>query len=356
MRIAHNIRKDGKIFQVKLIPLMMATLLAAACLTARPQVVDLVSFDTDYNAAGGKLNISWETASESDIAGYNVYRSSSYGSLGTRVNSSIIMAQGSPTTGSTYDLIDEPAASGRYYYQLAEVSLSSGKESYSRPSADGDGEADYDDFIKVYVDEESVIGGEYFWFNEGGADPGDGRKVCVIVTSTGISGAMTVRQTNAAPANAPNVNVCPWRWEITSDVYAYSSIDFFYNPADIAGTAETSDYIGLARYDAATSTWTWLGGEVYSGEHKIRLDDVIADGYYALYRRIFGDITGDGYVDLDDFQLFGDVWNRTATGEFSSGSNEYFFNYSKTLENGKQIIDLDDFQIFGDVWNTGTPK
>ncbi|MBN1480412.1 hypothetical protein JXA70_09090 [candidate division KSB1 bacterium] len=319
-------------------------------------VVDLVAFNTVYNEMTYQIDIFWETASESDIAGFHIYRSTSYGSLGSRVNSSIIMAKGSSTTGATYDFVDEPAASGTYYYQLAEVSLSGGGETYFRPSSDGDSEPDADKFIKVFEDDESVTGGEYYWFNEGTEDPGDGRKLSIIITATGISGTITVKQTNAEPEGAPNAQVCPWRWEITSDIAASASIDFFYNPEDIAGTPENSDYIGLAEYDAATITWKWAGGTVYSGDHKVRLDDAIPKGYYVLYRRIFGDVTGDGYVDLDDFQIFGDVWNHTATGEFPAGSNERFFNYSKTTNNGQQIIDLDDFQIFGDVWNNGTPK
>lgn len=321
-------------------------------------VVDLVTFNTDYNESTYKIDLFWETASESDVAGFHVYRSTSYASLGDRVNATIIMAQGSSTTGATYDFIDEPEQSGRYYYRIAEVSLSGGGETYFRPSDDSDGEADYDDFVKVFQHtEENVVGGEYYWFNDGTQDnPGDGRKVSIIITATGVSGSITVKQTNAEAAGAPNADVCPWVWEITSNLPEQASIDFFYNPEDLGGTPENSDYIGLAQYDAATQTWIWLGGTVYSANHKIRLDDALPTGIYVLYRRIFGDVSGDGYVDLDDFQIFGDVWNHTATGEFPSGSNERFFNYSKTETNGQQIIDLDDFQIFGDVWNNGTPK
>ena len=321
-------------------------------------VVDLVSYDTEYNESTYKMDISWETASESDVAGFHIYRSTAFGSLGERVNSSIIMAKGSSTIGALYDFIDEPEASGRYYYQLAEVSLSDGSETYFRPSADDDDEQDYDDFVKVYQDEEQVTGGEYFWFNEGTEDdPGDGRELSIIITSTGVSGTITVKQTNAEAEDAPNANVCPWRWEITADPLGSASIDFFYNPEDIAGVEENEDYIGIAEWDESSLTWRWLGGTVYATDHKVRLDDLDSPaGFYVLYRRIFGDISGDGYVDLDDFQKFGDVWNHTSDDEFPAGSDERFFNYSKTEEDGKQIIDMDDFQIFGDVWNNGTPK
>lgn len=346
---------------------MMRNLFAIAvclviCSTASwgqtPIVVDLTAFDTEYNESTYVMDITWETASESDVAGFNLYRSTSLGTLGDKLNASLMIAQGSSTIGANYEFTDEPATSGRYYYQLAEVSLSTGNEAYFRPSEypEGDTEPDWDDFIKVYEDQESVVGGEYFWFNEGEEDPGDGRKLSIIVTTTGVSGSITVKQTNAEPENAPNAEVCPWRWELTSDVGAQASNDFFYNPDDISGTPENSDYIGIAQYNASTVTWTWSGGSVYSGDHKVRLDDEYPEGYFVLYRRIFGDISGDGYVDLDDYQKFGDVWNATSNGEFPEGSDARFFNYSKTTTDGKQIIDLDDFQVFGDNWNNGTPK
>lgn len=330
--------------------------MAALLLAQTKLVVSLTLFDSDYNSSY-KMDIRWETESESDIAGFNVYRSTSLAQIGEKVNSSLIYAEGTPTKGAAYDLTDEPASSGRYYYQLAEVSLASGNETFHRPNADGDSEADYDDFVKVFEDQEDVTGGEYFWFNEGTTqDPGDGRKLSIIVTSTGISGSITVKQMNAEPADAPNASVCPWRWEISEDVGDMASVEFFYNPADISGTPENKDYIGIAKYETGTQTWRWLGGTVYTGDHKVRLDDVYPGGLFALYRRIFGDISGDGYVDIDDYQKFGDVWNVTSSDEFAAGSDARFFNYSKTTSSGKQIINLDDFQVFGDNWNKGTPK
>lgn len=322
-----------------------------------PVVVDLTRFDTDYNSTTYKMDIVWETETESDIAGFNVYRSTSLAQIGQKLNASLIFGEGTPTSGATYLFSDEPLASGRYYYQLAEVSLSSGNETFYRPSVDGDGEPDWDDFIKVFIDTESIVGSEYFWFNEGTTeDPGDGRKLSIIITSTGISGTITVKQVNAEPEGAPNGYVCPWRWEVSEDVGAMASIDFYYNPADISGSPENSDYIGIARYDEGTQTWRWLGGTVINTDHRVRLTTVYPSGLFALYRRIFGDISGDGYVDLSDYQKFGDVWNKTSTGEFAQGSDERFFNYSKTTSSGKQIINLDDFQVFGDNWNKGTPK
>ena len=318
-------------------------------------VVDLVSFDTNYNDVNLGMDIVWETASESDVAGFNVYRSDSPSARGDKINTSIIMAQGSPSTGAVYQITDDPDSSGRYYYQLAEVSLSSGAESFFRPSVDGD-EEDYDDFIKVFVDEELVSGGAYYWFNEGTTDdPGDGRKLSVIITSS-ASGTVTVRQVNAETDNAPGADSCPWRWELSNDVGAMASIDFFYNLKDIRDAPESSDYLGIALWDANSNSWKWQGGDVYSGDHKVRLDDAWPQGYFVLYRRLFGDVTGDGYVDEADLQRFADTWLHTSNGEFSAGRDERFFNYNKNENDGKQVIDEGDLQVFSDNWLNGTPK
>jgi hypothetical protein len=319
-------------------------------------VVDLISFDTSYDESNYTMKLSWETASESDVAGFNLYRSDIFSSRGEKINASIIMAQGSPSTGMSYNFSDEPESSDRYYYQLAEISLSTGVESFFRPSIDNDGEDDYDDFVKVFIDEEGVMGGSYYWFNEGTEDdPGDGHQLSIIVTSS-ASGTIHVKQVNSAPENAPCENVLPWRWEITSDVGAMASIDFFYQVEDLNGDPEYGDYLGLALWDAFSNSWKWQGGTIYTGDHKVRLDDAYPQGYFVLFNRIFGDITGDGYVDEADLQRFADVWLEEASGEFPDGSDARFFNYNKNENNGKQVIDEGDLQVFSDNWLSGTPK
>ena len=319
-------------------------------------VVDLISFDTAHDESNHEMVLSWETASESDVAGFYLYRSDAFATRGEKINASIIMAEGSPSTGAAYEIIDEPDSSGRYYYQLSEVSLSTGTESFFRPSIDNDGEDNFDDFVKVYSDTENVMGGAYYWFNEGTEDdPGDGHKVSIIVTSS-ASGAITVNQVNAEPENAPGADVCPWRWEISSDVGAMASIDFFYEVHDLNSSPENSDFIGIALWDVFSNSWKWQGGSIYTGDHKVRLDDAYPQGYFVLYRRLFGDISGDGYVDEADLQRFADVWLQESSDEFPVGSDAAFFNYNKNENNGKQIIDEGDLQVFSDNWLNGAQK
>ncbi|MBC8186010.1 hypothetical protein H8E88_33415 [candidate division KSB1 bacterium] len=78
-------------------------------------------------------------------------------------------------------------------------------------------------------------------------------------------------------------------------------------------------------------TCQWLGSIVNAANNTVTVSDVTSFSTFALFRRIFGDITGDGYVDIMDFQRFGDIWHDTKSGEFDAGTDVQFFNYNKTL-------------------------
>ena len=125
---------------------------------------------------------------------------------------------------------------------------------------------------------------------------------------------------------------------------------------DVDGVTESSDYLGIAWFDEGVGTWKWLGGEVDAGANTIRIHTIKDfNGTFVMYTRIFGDITGDGYVDVKDLQRFGHVWLHESSGEFPSDSDEAFFNYNKNASDNKQKIDISDFQEFGHNWLNGTP-
>ena len=86
--------------------------------------VKLTSF-TAAPTAGGVL-LSWETASEHDNAGFNVYRSVIAEALGERINGALIPSQApGGEQGAAYEFLDTAVVSGRtYYYWLEDVSLS----------------------------------------------------------------------------------------------------------------------------------------------------------------------------------------------------------------------------------------
>ena len=77
-------------------------------------------------------------------------------------------------------------------------------------------------------------------------------------------------------------------------------------------------------------------------------------GPFVLYRRIFGDSTGDGYVGAADLQEFGDIWLKRSAGEFPDDPKARFHNYNKNTLYTNQIIDAGDLQVFGDNWMNGT--
>jgi hypothetical protein len=84
--------------------------------------VELAAFNATA-LADGIVEVSWETAVESDNAGFNVYRSSiaSFDDNAERINNDLIAAQGSLGQGASYSLIDSSAVTGVSYYFLEDV-------------------------------------------------------------------------------------------------------------------------------------------------------------------------------------------------------------------------------------------
>jgi hypothetical protein len=90
--------------------------------------VDLTYFEAAWNegAAGEKVatgvTLRWETATELDNVGFNVYRSSSEKGEWIKLNRELIPSQvppGSPT-GATYEFIDKEVESGAEWFYLLE--------------------------------------------------------------------------------------------------------------------------------------------------------------------------------------------------------------------------------------------
>jgi len=172
----------------------------------------------------------------------------------------------------------------------------------------------------------------------------------------GGSGDITIQQLNVSPSNAPCINVCDYHWEITKDVTITSlsaDLTFHYTDTDATGYTESAAFFGIAKFNSSTNTWQWLGGTVDAGNNTVTVNGVTSFSTFALFRRIFGDITGDGYVDAADLQRLGDCWHQTNSGEFTSGTDARFFNFNKNTDDDNQIIDAADLQVFGDCWHNG---
>ena len=178
------------------------------------------------------------------------------------------------------------------------------------------------------------------------------------MTFTGLTGSgnVSVDQINEPPSNSPCQSVCALYWDITKDsgILDFSAdMIFHYTDTDITGFTESSAFLGIAKFNESTNTWTWLGGTVNAGANTITISGITSFSTFALFRRIFGDCTGDGYVNAADLQHLGDCWHQTCSGEFDSGCDARFFNYNKNTDGGNQIIDAADLQVFGDCWHNG---
>jgi hypothetical protein len=88
------------------------------CRYEEPTAVTLASFTAEADAES--VNLAWETATEVDNAGFNLYRATSPGGPYTKVNDALIAAQGDPVSGASYSFADTPGY-GVFYYKLEDV-------------------------------------------------------------------------------------------------------------------------------------------------------------------------------------------------------------------------------------------
>lgn len=86
-------------------------------------------------AADGGVQVAWETASEVDNAGFNLYRADSADGEYVKLNDGLIPAQGGPTQGASYSFLD--AGSGGGYYKLEDVDTSGASTFHGPVSAEG---------------------------------------------------------------------------------------------------------------------------------------------------------------------------------------------------------------------------
>jgi hypothetical protein len=91
---------------------------------AGPNAVTLASFSTTVQS--GDVVLDWETVSDSNIRGFNVYRGGSDAGPWAKLNDAEIASPtAGSTTGNTYTFTDTTAEAGAtYWYQLEDVTLS----------------------------------------------------------------------------------------------------------------------------------------------------------------------------------------------------------------------------------------
>jgi hypothetical protein len=88
-----------------------------------PTVINLSSFAATPKA--GKVILQWATETETDNAGFNLYRSTSEDGDYTKINTSLIPTEGFSTQGATYEYVDKDVKNRKtYYYKLEDIDLS----------------------------------------------------------------------------------------------------------------------------------------------------------------------------------------------------------------------------------------
>lgn len=80
--------------------------------------ISLASFEVEAN--DGRAMIIWETATEIDNAGFNLYRAASPAGPWVQINSALIGAEGDSVSGAHYSFVDTPGR-GIFYYRLEDV-------------------------------------------------------------------------------------------------------------------------------------------------------------------------------------------------------------------------------------------
>jgi len=107
------------------------TVVSTTTTTEVPTLITLASFTAE---PGNKsVLLVWETESETDNAGFNVYRSESADGEYLKINDQLIAAAGSPAQGASYSFVDDSVKNRKmYYYKLEDIDTS-GKSTFHGP-------------------------------------------------------------------------------------------------------------------------------------------------------------------------------------------------------------------------------
>jgi hypothetical protein len=90
-------------------------------LTGGLTAIDLLSFAA--RPAADRVRLMWETGSEVDNAGFNVWCSEEEGEY-AQINEALIPARGDPASGARYDYTDRDVTQGvTYWYKLEDVDV-----------------------------------------------------------------------------------------------------------------------------------------------------------------------------------------------------------------------------------------
>lgn len=86
--------------------------------SGEPTAITLASFSA--RAGSDSVVLAWETGTEIDNAGFNLYRAASASGPWTQLNGALIAAAGDAVSGASYSFVDSPGY-GTFYYELEDV-------------------------------------------------------------------------------------------------------------------------------------------------------------------------------------------------------------------------------------------
>ncbi|MBI2471524.1 MAG: right-handed parallel beta-helix repeat-containing protein [Planctomycetes bacterium] len=85
-----------------------------------PTIIELVSFTAKADDDGNVI-IRWETASEIDTVGFNLYRARQKNGTYEKINNNTIASEGSDVEGANYRFEDNKPGWGSFYYKIEDV-------------------------------------------------------------------------------------------------------------------------------------------------------------------------------------------------------------------------------------------
>lgn len=90
-----------------------------------PTIIELISFGA--REVSNKVSVTWATASETDNAGFHLWRSDSANGIYEQITVNMIPAQGDPSHGAIYGFTDADVENGEtYYYKLEDINVFGG--------------------------------------------------------------------------------------------------------------------------------------------------------------------------------------------------------------------------------------
>jgi hypothetical protein len=96
-----------------------------------PTSIELIDFTA--TAARNQVTLEWETATEPDNAGFNLWKAEAEAGPYAKITAGLIPAQGDATHGATYTFTDADVKAGKtYWYKLEDVSIN-GQSNFHGP-------------------------------------------------------------------------------------------------------------------------------------------------------------------------------------------------------------------------------